>query len=83
MNENQKKMYLMQTLTDKHPKLIKGLNNPNQTIPAYMVFQSQDPESCYLRDDLKDIKASSFVQNYGKELQKPLELLNNSDNEKP
>ena len=40
MTENEKKKFLMQTMKDKHPKLIKGLNNPNQAIPAYMVFQS-------------------------------------------
>lgn len=40
-----------------------------------MVFQSQDPEHCYLRDDLKEIKALQFQDNYQRELRRPSELL--------
>lgn len=58
----------MTQLKDQHPKLKQGLNDGNQKIPAYMVFQKQDPENCYLRDDLKQVKALQFQENYIKEL---------------
>lgn len=68
MNQWEKNRLFMSKLSDDKPKLKQGLNEGNQKIPAYMVFQKQDPENCYLRDDLKAIKASQFQENYLKEL---------------
>ena len=81
MSDWDKNRYFIEKMRDKHPQLIKGLNDKNSNIPAYMVFQSQDPDNCYLREDLKEVKALSFRENYSKELQRPKSLLKEVDNE--
>ena len=72
----QRNKALMQQIKDQHPKLLELLNDGNQkVVPAYTVFQSQEPEHCYLRDDLREVKASQFQENYKNELEKPSKLL--------
>ena len=38
MDDTEKKRHFQQKLQDKYPKLIEGLNDGSQRIPAYMVF---------------------------------------------
>jgi hypothetical protein len=39
-----------------YPKLMAELNEPDSEIPAYMRFQKQDENNCFLRDDVKEMK---------------------------
>jgi hypothetical protein len=75
MDQWQRNKQFLNQIKDQHPKLYQILNESHQAAPAYTVFQSQDPEHCYLRDDLKEIKASQFHDNYRRELRRPSELL--------
>jgi len=50
---------------------LNELNDASAPIPAYMRFQRQDQDACFLRDDLKKLKADYFKGNYEKELNVP------------
>jgi hypothetical protein len=60
-------------MEDKYPKLLNELNDSSSVIPAYVRFQEED--QCYLRDDLKDLKAEHFKKNYHKHLVLPRHYL--------
>lgn len=60
------------TIADRHPNLLKELNDANAPIPAYQRFQKT--EKSLLRDDLKQIKARTFKRIYQNQLEEPKSL---------
>jgi hypothetical protein len=60
-------------LEEKYPKLLSELNDSSSAIPAYVRFQ--EAEQCFLREDLKELKASHFRKNYHNHLMLPKESL--------
>ena len=63
-------------VSEMYPKMLNELNDATSPIPAYMRFQKQDANNCYLRDDLSALKQQHFKKNYSKELNKTKNLMN-------
>ena len=62
-------------VSEMYPKMLNELNDAEANIPAYMRFQKQDANNCYLRNDLVSVKEQHFKQNYSKELSKTKHLM--------
>ena len=56
-------------MEEKYPKLLNELNDSSSAIPAYVRFQEK--EQCFLREDLKELKAAYFRHKYNTHLMLP------------
>ena len=60
-------------MSEKYPNLLGELNDSTSQIPAYARFQ--DPTTCLLREDLRQIKEQHFRKSYDFNLKNHLKEL--------